>query len=243
MPEFETAVQDLQLPKKRKFLILKDKLAGSEGCWRTRGSDMKIGKLVIAVLALGSMSANAALIEVWQSGSGLTNLAQADALIAGGGPDYSENRSTINYQDGQNPGSSTHFGGDVPFPGGVTTNFAVRVTGKFEAPAGAIADFRMRHDDGARLTINGTTVSFAGLTNDRDTFINGLVLQAINTVEIVFFEHRGGAHLELGFRQSLPGATWGLLNLDDPMMAVPAPGALALLGLGLAGLMVRRRRV
>jgi hypothetical protein len=203
--------------------------------------------LAIVLFSITSV-ANAGLIEIFSDGSNITSLAAADALIASTAPITTGSVFLVDYNDGGDGNGGHYFGLDNPWPGGVVSNFVARITGSFIGPAGALADFRISHDDGVRMIINGNMVEFPGLTDDRDTFLNGLTLSAVNTVQIVFFEHLGGASLEFAARCSssqpaldCTNTNFFLLGLDDPI-DVPEPGTLALLGIGLFGMGVARRR-
>lgn len=199
------------------------------------------GAAAALVLGLGSISAQGALIEVWQSGSALWSLADADALIASGAADFVDDYSgPIDFED-NGDGSRGFSPLNLPWPGNVNTDFAARITGSFDVASDILASIFVNHDDGIRLTVNGAVIATAdGVVDNRTSGGNVALSAGANLVEIVFFERAGGASLELWAGPA------GQFNLHTHRLVglrtVPAPAPLLLLGLGLVGIGLGRRR-
>ncbi len=196
--------------------------------------------LALLAVLLSPLAANAALIEVWQSGSALNDLADAEALIASVAADFTDDHSgPIDFDD---LGDFTRGISAIndPWPGLVDTDFAARITGSYDMVAAAVIEMFINHDDGARLRVNGTTIyEFFGVT-DNVTGGGAVALNAgANLVEILFFERGGGASLEFYAGPLGSGATPDTLA---GLRTVPEPSTLALLGIGLFGLGLSRRR-
>jgi hypothetical protein len=190
--------------------------------------------LAAAVAALPVSNAAAYVIRIYDVSTSMVNLTQADAAIAGT-PTATASASIIDFDD---LGDATRglFNINNPWPSNANATFAAHVTGTFNIGTAGSWTIGVNHDDGVRLTIDGTLIATAdGLADNRTTTITSNFASGLHTVDIVFFENAGGASLEFFGRQ-------GTTAPFELLVAVPEPTTLALLGLGLAGLAAARRR-
>ncbi len=138
--------------------------------------------------------------EVFETGSGIPNLATVDNLIANQAATATFTATELNYSGGTT--LSGFLGDDGNSLSGsqnlTPETFGIRLTGWIEMPAGTHS-FTINSDDGVRLTIGNEvvieqdgTAHFTGLNGQYTAAESGLV-----PIEIIYYEYGGGQVLEV----------------------------------------------
>jgi hypothetical protein len=128
--------------------------------------------------------------------------------------------------------ASAPFAGADPF-------FAVRVTGFVSLPADDSYTFLSYHDDGIRVVVGGEEVILFP-TDTSPVFTDSAVFAlsaGVYSYEAVGWEQGGVFNMGLGIESNSTGRVF-LAGSH----AVPEPASMALLGFGLAGAAIARRR-
>ena len=187
------------------------------------------------------------------AGTEISNTFQAATLLASEPTVGSGFFDVINFVGA---GSDADFAQGVSFPGlsGDTDDFAIEARGylSFNRPGTYV--FQINSDAGFRFSVDNepmsTGVVLAEFTGPRSTpaDTNSVALTAppvTGPLDFIlsYFERTGGEEIE--FSYSLDGGPQQLVGStsDITISQIPEPGALALLGMGLASFAVRRRGI
>jgi len=194
-----------------------------------------ICKFIATLLALTSIQAHAALINIYDTDRGghqLDSVADAwEVVDSSNGPDVSVESNRLNFA---NPGI---FG--RRFPGNVGAKFVMTVEGSIDLDE--YKRIKFKHDDGFALAIAGIEVArFDGNTAPRYTTIDfrNLGLSGLVSFDLIYWDQGGIAVAKLFDKK-----THRYVNLGNPLAAaIPEPMSAALLMAGLAGLVLAKRR-
>ena len=193
--------------------------------------------------------ANAGLItQLFDTDADIINLTQADNTILGTHGKVTELMAVtdvINFWDGI--GGQGHFNPSLSFLGNANETFVVNVTGFVEILTDGMYTFGTNADDGLKLEIGGNSVIYDDNMHSAQDRFGSLFLSAgMHSLDLVFWERRGGASLELfatsGQRSSFDSSFRLVGDTQNGGLAtsVPEPSTLAIFALGVIGLASRR---
>lgn len=136
--------------------------------------------------------------DVKSDGTSIDSLGAVDDLLDGTIASASEttaDHSTIDFLEN---GGAGNFGGNVAFPNGGGDDFAIHVRGAINITSGGRVTFGVNSDDGSRLIIDGKIViNDDSVHAPQDRFGTISLKAGFHMVDFVFFEHAGGAGVEL----------------------------------------------
>ncbi len=192
-------------------------------------------KFIIGVFtSLLALNANATLINIYETNSGLGSIAQAQSVIDNAvEADTSFESDIILFSDTQ---SHRNQFDAAPLLGGHNTTFVLTASGTIDTSLYAALKFH--HDDGIDVNIGGESL----YTFNRNTALRNSGWQyfadtGVETFDLLFWENAGeGSIFVHGLLRD--GQTQEVANFSA--VAVPEPTTVAVLGLGLLALVSRR---
>lgn len=184
-----------------------------------------------AVASLLALNANAALINIYESDSTISSIAQSNAVIGNAGSATTSTESdTIFFSDVGHHGAPS-------FPNNHTETFVLTATGMLDTSLYSALSFY--HDDGIIASLAGEELYvFNKNTGLKDSGWHTFSDTGMESFDLLFWEN-GGAASVLVYGLLRDGGTSEVAQIAS---SVPAPATSALLGLGLISLMVARRR-
>lgn len=202
---------------------------------------MRIGYILAAILAATPVSAATFSGEFWDHDEAITSLADADAVIAAGAPDFTFETAVIDFPGGPaadalDSTSLADFLG-IPAAGGATLSQSVfRFTGFIGLDPGP-QNFVVGSDDGFRLTVGGALVAEA------DVVRSFALTEAVadpgvgpTPFDLIYFENSGVT----GVAFSIDGALASPVNPAPSLVPLPATLPLLLAGLMAVAFIGRR---
>ena len=224
-------------------------------------------QIVAAAVGVGLMSGavQAAsgvfqLTEAKATSAQLSSVAMAQQLLNGQLAHSSFKTGTsqvVNFDDPNNAGGKWHFGNKTPFlidTPGVDNYFAVNATGTLVIPTAGNYTFGVNSDDGFSLTVGTFSMGDTGTKASGDILSTFNFTKAGNyALNLTYFQGYGQAQVELFASPGsfttfgATGSNFQLINNTPTtgalqLAAVPEPTSLAILGIGAASMLRRRRR-
>ncbi len=192
-------------------------------------------KFIVGVFtSLLALNANATLINIYETNSGLSNIAQAQSVIDNAAAaDTTFNSDTILFSDTQ---SHRNQYGASAFPGSHKTTFVLTASGTIDTSLYSALKFR--HDDGIDVSLGGNSLyTYNGNTALKSSGWRSFADTGVESFDLLFWENAGAGSIFVhGLLRN--GQTQEVANFST--VAVPEPTTVAILGLGLLALVSRR---
>ena len=198
--------------------------------------------IIAAVASLMTLNVNAALINIYETSSYLNNITESQAVInSAASPTTSFESDYIFYSDvaasQQNgPGFDVTSQNAPGFAVANNDTFVFTATGFLDTSLYSALQFF--HDDGITVSLAGNAIyTYDANTAKKDSGLLTFADTGMEAFDLLFWENTGAATL----------LTYGVLRNGTQatevakIASVPAPGVMALFGLGLLSLVAARR--
>lgn len=185
-----------------------------------------------ALTLLLALNVNATLINIYESNSGLSSIAQSQSVIDNAiSADTTINSNNIFFSDWNHHGASA-------FPGGHNNTFVLTASGMIDTSL--YSGLQFFHDDGIDVNLGGDSLySYNRNTGLRDSGWKTFADTGMTSFDLLFWENGGAASI-LVYGQLRNGQTTEVANFTT--VSVPEPSTIAILGLGLLGLVARKAK-
>lgn len=190
-------------------------------------------KIILGALTLLlALNANATLINIYESNSGLSSIAQSQSVIDNAiSADTTINSDNIFFSDRGHHGASA-------FPGGHNSTFVLTASGMIDTSL--YSGLQFFHDDGIDVNLGGDSLySYNRNTGLRDSGWKTFADTGMTSFDLLFWENGGAASI-LVYGQLRNGQATEIANFTA--VSVPEPSTIAILGLGLLGLVARKAK-
>ena len=187
-----------------------------------------------ALTLLLALNANATLINIYESNSGLSSIAQSQSVIDNAiSADTTINSDNIFFSDWGHHGASA-------FPGGHNSTFVLTASGMIDTSL--YSGLKFFHDDGLDVSLGGDSLyRFNRNTGLKDSGWKTFADTGMTSFDLLFWENGGAASI-LVYGQLRNGQTTEVANFSAVSVSVPEPSTIAILGLGLLALVARKTR-
>lgn len=185
-----------------------------------------------ALTLLLALNVNATLINIYESNSGLSSIAQSQSVIDNAiSADTTINSNNIFFSDWNHHGASA-------FPGGHNNTFVLTASGMIDTSL--YSGLQFFHDDGIDVNLGGDSLySYNRNTGLRDSGWKTFADTGMTSFDLLFWENGGAASI-LVYGQLRNGQATEIANFTT--VSVPEPSTIAILGLGLLGLVARKAK-
>lgn len=185
-----------------------------------------------ALTLLLALNANATLINIYESNSGLSSIAQSQSVIDNAiSADTTINSDNIFFSDWGHHGASA-------FPGGHNSTFVLTASGMIDTSL--YSGLKFFHDDGIDVNLGGDSLyRFNRNTGLKDSGWKTFADTGMTSFDLLFWENGGAASI-LVYGQLRNGQTTEVANFSAA--SVPEPSTIAILGLGLLALVARKTK-